>query len=83
MSGVHWDIGGLWKWLHDPWSSSQASSGDRLLLRCDGNAGIPSLMKQRNGPSSWDEDGEQGHFLSCGGTLGVSLECRLGWQGTF
>ena len=82
MSAVHWDIGGLLKWWHGPRSSSRASRGDRLLLRFDGNAGISSPMKHGNGPSSQDEEGEPGLFLSCGGTLGVTLGCRWGYQGT-
>ena len=82
MSGVHWDIGGLWKWLHDPWSSSQASSGDRLLLRCDGNARVSSPTKQRKGPSSLEEGGEPGLFFSCARMHSVPLECRRGYRGT-
>ena len=70
MSGVHWDIGGLLKWWQDPWSSSPASCGDSLLLRCEGNAGIPSLMIQGKGPSFRDEEAEPGLFLHCGRTLG-------------
>ena len=77
MSGTHWDIGGLLKWWQERWSSSRESSGDGFLL-CNGNAGIPSMMKQGNRPSSRDEEGEPGFFLSCGGTLGVPLECRRG-----
>ena len=34
-------------------------------------------MKQGNGPSSRDEEGKMGLFLSCGGKLGVPLEWRL------
>ena len=80
----------LW---HDPWCSARLSIGDRLILRWDGNAGIPFPMKQGNGPSSRDEEGKTGLFLSCGGTLGVPLEWRLlcwglldlhqGFQGPF
>ena len=81
MSGMHWDIGGLLKWWHDPWSSSRASSGDCLFLRCDRNAGIPSPTKQGNGRSPRDEDGEPGLLWSTGGTLGVPLECRRGCRG--
>ena len=44
-------------------------------MRCDGNAGIPFLMKQGNGPSSRDK-GKMGLFLSCGGTLSVPLKWR-------
>ena len=41
-------------------------------LEVDGNAGIPFLMKQGNGPSSLDEEGKTGLFLSGGRTLSVS-----------
>ena len=44
-----WDIGDL-EWWHISWSSSRVSSGDRLLLRCEGNTGIPFPRKQGNGP---------------------------------
>ena len=81
MSGLHWDIGSLLKRWHDPWSSSRVSSGD-LLLRCDGNARIPSPPKQGNGHSTPDEEGDLWLFLSCFGTLGVPLECRWGYLGT-
>ena len=43
---------------------------------------IPFLTKQRNGTSSRDEEGKPGLFLSCGGTLGVPLECRRGRRRT-
>ena len=82
MSGVHWDIGVLLKWWHDPWSFSQASSGDRLILRWDKNARIPSQTKQGNGPTSRVEDGDQELLLICGGILGVPLEGRRGFRGT-
>ena len=78
MSSVNWDFGGILKWWHDPWSFSQASSGDRLFLRWDRDARIPSQTKQGNGNSSWDEEGEPGLFLSSGGTVGFPLECRWG-----
>ena len=52
-------------------------SWDRLLLRCDGKPRIPLPMKQVNGPSSRDEEGKSGLFLSCGGTLGVPLKWRV------
>ena len=50
--------------------------GGTGLLMCDGNVGIPLQTKQRNGPSSRDEEGKAGLFLSCGGKLGVPLEWR-------
>ena len=43
-------------------------------LRFLQNAGIPFPMKQGNGPSSRDEEGNTGLFLSCGGTFLVPLE---------
>ena len=61
----------LW---HDPWCSTRLSIGDRLILRWDGNAGIPFPMKQGNAPSSRDEEGNTGLYLSCGGSLSVPLE---------
>ena len=42
-------------------------------MRCEEFVGIPFLTKQGNGMSSRDEEGKTGLFLSCGGTLGVSL----------
>ena len=78
---MHWDIGNLLKLWHDPCSSSRALRGDRLLLTCNGNVGIPFPAKQENGPSPRDEEGETGLFLSCCGTLGVPLEGRRGcWE---
>ena len=65
---------GLFELWENLWSCSQVSSWDRLLLKCVGNAGIPFPMKQGNGPSSRDEEGKTGLFLSCGGTLSVTLE---------
>ena len=35
-----------------PWSSSRLSCGERLLLRCDGNAGNSFPTKQGKDPSS-------------------------------
>ena len=77
---------------HDPWSSSQVSSGDCLLLRCDGNTRIPYPMKQENGPSSRDEKGKTelffssaGHsmfYLSGDGYVGELLELHQGCHGS-
>ena len=53
-----------------------------VLLRCDGNVRIPLQTKQGNGPSSRDEEGKTGLFLSFVGILGVPLECRRVYQGT-
>ena len=82
MSGVHWDIGDLLQWWHDPWISSRASSGDCLLLMCVGNSGIPSLTQLGNGPSFPDEKGETGLSLSCAGPLEFPLNGSRGCRGT-
>ena len=58
------------------------SSGVRLLLRCDVNAGIPSSSKQGKGPSSRDEEGEPGLFLGCG-VLSVFLSKADGMYWNF
>ena len=42
-------------------------------MRCDRNARNPFPTKQGNGPSSRDEEGKTGVFLSCVGTLSVPL----------
>ena len=49
----------------------QAETG--FLLRCDGNIRIPLQTKQGIGPSSRDEEGKPGLFLSCSGKLSVLL----------
>ena len=54
VSGVHWVIGGLLKWWHDPWSSSRIPSGDPLEVRRERWDSLPD--EGRNGPDSWDED---------------------------
>ena len=53
-----------------------------LTLEVQGNAGIPFPMKQGKGPSSRDEEGQMGLFLSCGGTLCVPLDWRRVCRGT-
>ena len=52
-----------------------------LLLRCNGNIGIPLLKKEGNGPSSRDE-GKMGFFLSCGRKHSGPLEWRWVIRGT-
>ena len=74
VSGVHWDFEGLLKWWDDTSSSSRASSGDCLLLRCDGNARIHFLTKQEKGSSSRHEERKMGLFFRCGWTHSVPLE---------
>ena len=38
--------GGLLEWWHGVWSSSRLFSGERILLRCDGNPGNPFMTQQ-------------------------------------
>ena len=51
-------------------------------MSCHKNVGILFPTKQGIGPSSPDEEGKIGLFLSCGGTLGVPLEWRRVCRGT-
>ena len=39
-------------------------------MRCEEFVGIPFLTKQEQGPSSRDEEGKTGLFLTCGRSLG-------------
>ena len=53
-----------------------------LLLRCDGNVGIPLQMKQGIGPSSQEEEWKTGLLVSCGGKFSVPLKWRRVCRGT-
>ena len=57
-------FGGCLEWWHELWSSSRLSCCDRLLLRCDGNAGNPFPTKQEKEPSSRAKERETGLFFS-------------------
>ena len=48
-----------------PWSSSRLSCGERLLLRCDGNAGNCFPTTQGKDPSSRSRRLKQGYSV-CG-----------------
>ena len=91
VSAVDWDIVVFWNGgttpgvlLHFQFENSSSWLATRMpgLLSCDGNAGIAFLTKQGNCPSSRDEEGKTGLYLSCGRTLGVSLEWRWVCWGT-
>ena len=56
-----------------PWSSSRLACGERLLLRCDGNAGKSFLSTQVNNPSSRARRRKRGSS-GCGRTLVLPLE---------
>ena len=75
-----------------PWSSSRLSCGERLLLRCDGNAGnsfptmqgkIPPLEVGGGNGATVDVCGTS-CFLSNGdGYVGELLELQQGCEGPF
>ena len=68
------------------------SCGERLLLRCDGNAGNSFPTKQGKDPSSQarngngatlDTGGTLGFLLSGDGYVGELLELQQGCEGPF
>ena len=63
----------LWQ---DPRVPLQFQVETGLLLRGNGDIGIPFQTKQGNRPSSRVEEGKTGLFLSCGGKLSIPLEWR-------
>ena len=68
----------LWQEPQDP-LQLQVEIG--LLLRGDGDIGIPFQMKQGNRPSSPVEEGKTGLFLSCGEKLSIPLKWGLvSWE---
>ena len=58
-----------------PWSSSRLSSGERLLLRCDGNTGNSFPTTEGKIPPL-EVGGGNGAPLDEGGTLVIPLEWR-------
>ena len=73
-----------------PWSSSRLSCGERLLLRCDGNAGNSFLTTQKSIPplelaggngATLDMRGTLGFLLSGDGYVGELLELQQGCEG--
>ena len=62
----------LWQ---DPRVPLQFQFETGLLLRGDGDPGIPFQTKQGNRHSSRVEEGKTGLFLSCSGKLSIPLEC--------
>ena len=75
-----------------PWSSSRLSFGERLLLSCDGNAGILSRRRRERIPPL-ELGAGNGAPLVVGGTLvlpldgdgyvGELLELQQGCEGPF
>ena len=64
-----------------PWSSSRLSCGERLLLRCDGNAGN-SLPTTQGKIPPLELGGGNGAPLDEGGTLVIPLDWRRVCRGT-
>ena len=64
------------------WSSSRLSCGERLLLRCDGNAGNSFPIKQGKYPSSRDRRRTQGSS-GCGQNSRASSRVETGKSGNF
>ena len=65
-----------------PWSSSRLSCGERLLLRCDGNAGNSFPNTQGNDPSSRALRLKRGSSC-CGRNSRASSRVETGMSGTF
>ena len=65
-----------------PWSSSRLSCGERLLLRCDGNAGNSFPIKQGKDPSSRDRRRTRGSS-GCGQNSRASSRVETGMSGNF
>ena len=63
-----------------PWSSSRLSCGERLLLRCDGNAGNSFLNTQGNDPSSRARRRKRGSS-GCGRDSRASSRVETGMSG--
>ena len=65
-----------------PWSSSRLSCGERLLLRCDGNAGNPFPTTQGKDPSSRARRRKRGSS-GCGRYSRASSGVETGMSGNF
>ena len=65
-----------------PWSSSRVSCGERLLLRCDGNAGNSFLNTQGKDPSSRARRWKRGSS-GCGRDFPASSRVVTGMPGNF
>ena len=64
------------------WSSSRLSCGERLLLRCDGNAGNSFVTTQGKEPSSQARRRKRGSS-GCGRNSRASSRVEMGMLGNF
>ena len=65
-----------------PWSSSRLSCGERLLLKCDGNAGNSFSSTQGKDPSSRARRRKQGSS-GCGRDSRASSRVETGMSGNY
>ena len=65
-----------------PWISSRLSCGERLLLRCDGNAGNSFATTQGKEPSSRARRRKRGSS-GCGRDSRASSRVETGMSGNF
>ena len=65
-----------------PWSSSRLSCGERLLLRCDGNAGNSFQTTQGKDPTSQARRRKRGSS-GCGQNSRASSRVKTGMSGNF
>ena len=65
-----------------PWSSSRLSCGERLLLRCDGNAGNSFRTTQGKNPSTQARRRKRGSS-GCGRDSRASSQVETGMSGNF
>ena len=65
-----------------PWSSSRLSCGERLFLRCDGNAGNSFPTTQGKDPSTRARRGKRGSS-GCGRDSRASSRVETGMSGNF
>ena len=80
--GMDLDIWGTLGTVARPWSSSRLSCGERLLLRCDGNAGNSFLTTHGKDPSSRAIRRKRGSS-GCGQTSRASSRVESGMLGNF
>ena len=78
MDSVIWGTLGM---VAEPWSSSRLSCGERLLLRCDGNAGNSFPKTQGKDPSSQARR-RKGDSSGCGRDSRASsrVETGMAWN---
>ena len=76
------DIWGTLGKVARPWSSSRLSCGERLLLRCDGNAGNSFPTTQGKDTSSQARRRKRGSS-GCGRDSRASSEVETGMSGNF